>query len=406
MIVGAGQAGFEAAAALRAEGYDEPIALVGDEPHLPYQRPPLSKGFILDQQGMDEIELRPSAFFTDHGIDLVTRERVTAIDRPSRHVRLASGRRRSYEHLILACGARNRELPIAGARMDGVVYLRTLDESIAIKQRLRDASAIVVIGGGFIGLEIAASARALGKAVTVLEAQPRLMPRVVAPLVSTFYERSHTSRGVDIVCNASVIDIAGNGAARVVRLADGRSFCADLVIVGIGVIPNAELAADAGLATGNGIVVDDHLQTGDARIYAIGDCAEHPNAFAGGRVRLESVQNAADQARAVAAVIAGRRAPYHAVPWFWTDQFDLRLQMAGLSQGYDQAVTRGDPDSQKFSVFYFKASRLLAVDSINRPADHIMARRLLASRVVITPEQAENEQVNLKDLSMRASSDA
>ena len=406
MIVGAGQAGFEAAAALRAEGYDEPIALVGDEPHLPYQRPPLSKGFILDQQGMDEIELRPSAFFTDHGIDLVTRERVTAIDRPSRHVRLASGRRRSYEHLILACGARNRELPIAGARMDGVVYLRTLDESIAIKQRLRDAKAIVVIGGGFIGLEIAASARSLGKAVTVLEAQPRLMPRVVAPLVSTFYERSHTSRGVDIVCNALVIDIAGNGAARVVRLADGRSFCADLVIVGIGVIPNAELAADAGLATGNGIVVDDHLQTGDARIYAIGDCAEHPNAFAGGRVRLESVQNAADQARAAAAVIAGRRAPYHAVPWFWTDQFDLRLQMAGLSQGYDQAVTRGDPDSQKFSVFYFKASRLLAVDSINRPADHIMARRLLASRVVITPEQAENEQVNLKDLSMRASSDA
>ncbi len=406
MIVGAGQAGFEAAASLRAEGYNEPIALVGDEPHLPYQRPPLSKGFILDQQGMDEIELRPSAFFTDHGIDLVTRERVTAIDRPSRHVRLASGRRRSYEHLILACGARNRELPIAGARMDGVVYLRTLDESIAIKQRLRDASAIVVIGGGFIGLEIAASARSLGKAVTVLEAQSRLMPRVVAPLVSTFYERSHTSRGVDIVCHAAVIDIAGNGAARVVRLADGRSFCADLVIVGIGVIPNAELAADAGLATGNGIVVDDHLQTGDTRIYAIGDCAEHPNAFAGGRVRLESVQNAADQARAVAAVIAGRRAPYHAVPWFWTDQFDLRLQMAGLSQGYDQTVTRGDPDSQKFSVFYFKASRLLAVDSINRPADHIMARRLLASRVVITPEQAENEKVNLKDLSMRGSSDA
>jgi 3-phenylpropionate/trans-cinnamate dioxygenase ferredoxin reductase component len=398
VIVGAGQAGFEAAAALRAEGYQEPIALVGDEPHLPYQRPPLSKGFILDKQGMDEIELRPAAFFTDHQIDLVTRERVTAIDRQSRRVRLASGRSRAYEHLILACGARNRELPIDGARMDGVVYLRTLDESIAIKQRLRDASTIAVIGGGFIGLEIAASARSLGKAVTVLEAQPRLMPRVVAPLVSAFYERSHTSRGVDVICRASVTDIAGSGPARIVRLADGRSFCADLVIVGIGVIPNDELAGAAGLATGNGIAVDDHLQTGDPRIFAVGDCADHPNPFAGGRVRLESVQNAADQARAAAAIIAGRRAPYNAVPWFWTDQFDLRLQMAGLSQGYDQAVTRGDPDSQKFSVFYFKASRLIAVDSINRPADHIIARRLLASHVAVTAEQAGDETVNLKDV--------
>jgi 3-phenylpropionate/trans-cinnamate dioxygenase ferredoxin reductase subunit len=398
VIVGAGQAGFEAAAALRAEGYDGPITLIGDEPHLPYQRPPLSKGFILDKQGMDEIELRPSAFFTDRRIDLVTGERVTAIDPRARRVRLGSGLTRSYDHLVLACGARNRRLPVDGARLGRVLYLRTLDDSMGVKEQLRDANTIVVIGGGFIGLEIAASARALGKAVTVLEAQPRLMPRVVAPLVSTFYEASHTIRGVHIVCNASVIEIAGNGATLGVRLADGRSFDADLVIVGIGVIPNAELARDAGLPTGNGIIVNDHLQTDDPNIYAIGDCAEHPNPFALGRVRLESVQNASDQGRSVAATIVGRRAPYNAVPWFWTDQFDLRLQMAGLSQGYDEAVTRGDPDSQKFSVFYFRASRLIAVDSINRPADHIIARRLLASHAAVTPEQARDEKVNLKDL--------
>ena len=402
VIVGAGQAGFEAAAALRAEGYQEPVALIGDEAHLPYQRPPLSKGFILDKQGMDEIELRPSQFFSDHRIDLVTGDRVTAIDRARKRVALASGASRSYDALVLACGARNRQLPVPGADLDGVLYLRTLDESRTVKERLQDANDIVVVGGGFIGLEIAASARSLGKSVTVLEAQPRLMPRVVAPLVSSFYDTLHAGRGVTVVCNAMVCEIAGDiehrGDARSVRLDNGQTYAADLVVVGIGVVPNAELARDAGLDTGNGIVVDKYLQTSDAAIFAIGDCAEHPNPYAGCRVRLESVQNAADQARAVAAAIAGKRAPYTAVPWFWTDQFDIRLQMAGLSQGYDEAVTRGHPEGQKFSVYYFRESRLIAVDSINRPADHIVARRLLASHAPVTPQQAADDSVNLKSL--------
>jgi len=399
VIVGAGQAGFEAAAALRAEGYREPVALIGDEPHLPYQRPPLSKGFILDKQGMDEIELRPPAFFSDHRIDLVTGDRVTDIDRAAKRVLLASGGSRSYDALVLACGARNRLLPVPGADLDGVVYLRTLDESRTVKQRLQDANDIVVVGGGFIGLEIAASARSLGKSVTVLEAQARLMPRVVAPLVSAFYDTLHNGRGVTVVCDACVTGIGGDaGRARAVTLSSGASYAADLVVIGIGVIPNAELARDAGLDTGNGIVVDEYLQTSDPAIFAIGDCAEHPNPYAGGRVRLESVQNASDQARAVAAAIAGKRAPYAAVPWFWTDQFDVRLQMAGLSRGYDEAVTRGNPDAQKFSVYYFKQSRLIAVDSINRPADHIVARRLLSSHARVTPAQAADETVNLKDL--------
>jgi 3-phenylpropionate/trans-cinnamate dioxygenase ferredoxin reductase subunit len=399
VIVGAGQAGFEAAASLRAEGYQEPIALAGDEPHLPYQRPPLSKGFILDTQGMEEVELRPPQFFRDHGIDFLARERATAIDRAARRVLFASGAGRAYDALVLACGARNRQLQVDGAELDGVLYLRTLDESVALKERLRDANQIVVIGGGFIGLELAASARVLGKRVTVLEVQPRLMPRVVAPLVSTFFDALHTDRGVTVVCNAAVLAVEGDGRrARVVRLADGRAFEADLVLVGIGVVPNAELARDAGLRTGNGIQVDEWLATDDPAIYAVGDCAEHPNPYAGGRVRLESVQNAADQARTVAASIAGRRIVYNAVPWFWTDQFDIRLQMAGLSHGYDRAVMRGNPAARKFSVFYFRDATLVAVDSINRPADHIVARRLLASHATVTPEQAADESVALKSL--------
>jgi 3-phenylpropionate/trans-cinnamate dioxygenase ferredoxin reductase subunit len=400
VIVGAGQGGFEAAESLRAAGYRDAITLVGDEPHLPYQRPPLSKGFVLDKQGMDEVELRPSAFYRDHTIDLLMGERVVAIDRPQRRVRVGSGSSLPYESLVLAVGARNRQLPVEGATLDGVLYLRTLDESIAIKRRIHAATNIVVVGGGFIGLELAASARVLGRKVTVLEAQPRLMPRVVAPTISDFYERLHTTEGVRVVCGAAVCAISGGaGKAQTVHLSNGDSYPADLVLVGIGVIPNIELARDAGLSVANGVAVDEYLQTDDPNIYAIGDCAESPNAFADGRVRLESVQNAVDQARSVAAAIAGRRAPYTAVPWFWTDQFQIRLQMAGLSQGYDHSVTRGNADIQKFSVFYFKQDRLIAVDSINRPADHILARRLLAAHTPLTPEQAADEAVNLKTLS-------
>src|SRR5262245_25596477 len=283
VIVGTGQAGFETAAALRGEGYQAPVTLIGDEPHLPYQRPPLSKGFILDKQGMDEIELRPSRFFSDHRIDLISGVRVTAIDRANRRVLLDSGHDQPYDALVLACGARNRLLPVPGADRDGVLYLRTLDESRTVKQRLQDARTVVVVGGGFIGLEIAASARSLGKSVTVLEAQPRLMPRVVAPLVSTFYATLHAGRGVTVLCDASVTEITGDARTRIATLSNGASYPADLVVVGIGVVPNAELAHAAGLATGNGIVVDEYLQTGDAAIFAIGDCAEHPNPFCGGR---------------------------------------------------------------------------------------------------------------------------
>jgi 3-phenylpropionate/trans-cinnamate dioxygenase ferredoxin reductase component len=395
VIAGAGQAGFQVAMSLRTEGYEGPVTLIGEEPHLPYQRPPLSKAFMTGKQDIEGTALRPGAYYKDHLIDLTMGEKIAGIDPLSRSVKLASGANIPFEILVLAVGARNRTLLVPGADLDGVCYLRTLDEAVAIKQRIENASDIVVIGGGFIGLELAAAARIYGKSVTVLEAQTRLMARVVAPVLSEFYREVHTEQDVTIVLGAAVTQIKGVGKVREVVLADGTVYPADLVLVGIGVLPNTDLVSGLGIPAANGVAVNDLLQTEDEHVYAIGDCAEHPNRFAGGRVRIESVQNAVDQARCVAAAIAGKPAPYQAVPWFWTDQFDIKLQMAGLSGGCDRAVLRGDPESRKFSVFYFKEERLRAVDSINRPADHMIARKLIANRTALTPDQAADPSFNL-----------
>jgi 3-phenylpropionate/trans-cinnamate dioxygenase ferredoxin reductase component len=397
VIVGAGQAGFQIAVSLRMEGYEGSIALIGDEPNLPYQRPPLSKGFMTGKQDIEDTALRPVAFYQSHRIELVTGARVTEIDRVSRSVSLASGHRFPYETLVLAVGARNRTLSVKGAELDGVCYLRTDTEAIEIQQHLEHARNIVVIGGGFIGLELAAAACTIGKSVSVLEVQSRLMPRVVSPILSDFYRDLHKSEGVEISLGVTLSEIAGHqGKVNRVVLNDGSVYPADLVLVGIGVVPNVDLARDAGLSISNGIVVDAHLRTEDESIYAMGDCADHPNPFAGGRVRIESVQNAVDQAKCVAAGIVGRFDNYRAVPWFWTDQFDTKLQMAGLSRGYDRMVTRGEPESRKFSVFYFRDDRLAAVDSVNRPGDHLAGRKLIGAGTSITPEQAADLSMDLK----------
>lgn len=386
VIIGGGQGGFQTAASLRAEGYQEPITLIGDEPHIPYQRPPLSKGFLVGKQEQRHAELRPAAFYEAQRITLVT-GRATAIDRQARRITLDSGEHIAYDTLVLATGARNRVLP-----HEKVLYLRTLGEAAEIRQRLAAANDVVVIGGGFIGLEVAAAARTLSKQVTVIEGQPRLMARVVAPVVSEFFRSQHEAKGVDILLNATLHGISGNEV-----LLGGRTRRpADLVIAGIGVMPNVELAREAGLPVGNGITVDEYLRTPDERIFAIGDCAECPSLFAENCVRLESVQNAVDQAACVAKAIVGHAAPYGAVPWFWTDQYDIHLQMAGLPMGFDQVATRGDPESRKFSVFYYRAGKLTAVDSINRPADHMLARKLIGAHATVSPDQAKDESFDLK----------
>ena len=369
VIVGAGQAGFQTAASLRSEGFEGSITLIGEEQHLPYQRPPLSKGVLAGAQKIESLPFRPEKFYEDHSIELLLSQRAVAIDREERRVMLASRTSVDYDSLVLATGARVRKLPVPG-----VLYLRDRDDAMELKSRLESAESVAIVGGGFIGLEVAAVARATGKPVTLVEAQDRLMARSVAPVVSEYFLDSHMAQGVTVILNSTEIPRA------------------DLIVAGIGVIANVELAQGAGLTVKSGIVVDAFLKTIDSNIFAIGDCAESANGL-----RLESVQNAADQAKSVATQIVKGPAPYHAVPWFWTDQFDIKLQMAGVSSARYKTVLRGTPESRKFSVFYLDdADRLTAVDSVNSPGDHMVARKMLAARTSLTPEQAADESVDLK----------
>jgi 3-phenylpropionate/trans-cinnamate dioxygenase ferredoxin reductase subunit len=396
VIVGGGQAGLEAAAALRSQGYDGTVTLICEEPHAPYQRPPLSKEFLAGKMEAESLPLRAPAYYEKQRIDLILGDPVTAIDRAAMQVRLAGGGSVSYAHLILAVGARNRPLPVAGA--EHALYLRTLGESVTLRQRIAEARSVVVIGGGFIGLEVGAAARGFGKTVTVIEASPRLMSRAVSPLLSEFFLDVHRAHGAEVLLNSTVASIEADG----VTLGTGEKIGADLIVAGIGVLPNIELARAAGLDVDNGIVVDEFMRSSDPAIFAIGDCAHHPNVFAGaltgGRARLESVQNAVDQAKCAARAITGNPTPYRDVPWFWTDQYDIRFQMVGLAAGYDECVVRGSIENRKFSAFYFTCGRLLAVDSVNRFGDHVAARKLLAGRTPLTSAQAADETVDLKKL--------
>ena len=397
VIVGGGQAGFQVAASLRAGGYAGAVRLIGTEPHPPYQRPPLSKALLLGKMERERLLFRQPAFYEAQAIELRLGETVTGLDRAARSVTVTNGEAVPYETLVLATGTRVRPLPVPGAELAGVVYLRTLDESEDLARRIAAAERVAVIGGGFIGLEVAAAARMLGKPVTVLEAAERLMGRVVAPVISTFYADLHRGRGVELVLDARIARLEGEGGrVRAVAMADGTRHAADLVVVGIGVLPNVELAIAAGLACENGIAVDAHGRTSDPAIFAAGECTRHPNRFAGGWARLESVQNAVDQGKAVAAAILGRPVPYDEVPWFWSDQYEVKLQMVGISTGHDQQVLRGSPASGQFSVCYFHGGRLQAIDSVNRPGDHMTGRKLLTAGTALTPAQAADESIELK----------
>lgn len=389
VIVGASHAGFQAAASLRQLKFAGRILLLGDEPHLPYHRPPLSKDILAGTTEPDAIRLRPAAFFEKSAIEFRPGTTVAAIRRGAREIETASGERIGYDHLILATGARHRTLAVPGADLDGIVSLRTRDEAVRLKALMEQSSDIVIVGGGFIGLEFASVAIKLGGRVTVLEVAPRALGRAVSAPISLAMVAGHERRGVVVRTGVSATAFVGDGG-RVTGVATsaGDVVPAALVLVGIGVVPNTELAHAAGLVTGNGVLVDEHLLTADPAISAIGDCAAYPSLFAGGVVRLESVQNATDHARTVANRLTGNPLPYAAVPWFWSDQGDLKLQIVGLTAGHDQAVTRGDPSGGSFSVFCFRGPALLGIESINRPADHMAGRKLLAGADTLTPEQA------------------
>ncbi len=398
VIVGASHAGFQLAASLRQHGFDGTITLLGDEEALPYQRPPLSKEYLEGKIGLDLLLLRPEAFYRDHRIDFLPGSRVIEIDRAGRAVQLASGERVRYGHLVLATGARNRVPPLPGVELDGVCYLRTLAETDELRERLAAAERIVVIGAGFIGLEFAAVARGQGKQVHIVELTDRAMGRVVSVPTSLFFAEAHRRGGVALSFGAQAARIAGHdGRVDHVELAGGQRLAADLVLVSVGVVPNGELAAAAGLAVANGILVDEQLLTADPAISAIGDCAAFPCSHAEGRpTRLEAVQNAADHARCVADRLVGKPHPYAALPWFWSEQGPLRLQIAGLTGGHDHTVLRGNAESGAFSVFCYKAGHLLGIESINRPADHAHARRLLTAGRQIAPEQAADDSFDLR----------
>ncbi|KUJ34949.1 FAD-dependent oxidoreductase [Streptomyces sp. MI02-2A] len=406
LIVGASQAGLQLAASLRQLGDTEPITLVGEEIHPPYQRPPLSKEFLTGQTDLESLALRTPSYYTDAGINLVPGERVTEVDlspsgRPgSGTARTPSGRVFSFDRLALTVGAGPRRLAVPGADLDGIRYLRDRDDAAHLRQRLTTAPRVVVVGGGFIGLEAAAVARGFGKDVTVVEAADRLISRAVAPVVSEFYRRAHVRRGTRVLLSAAVAGFDGErGRVTGVRLADGTRLPADLVLIGVGVLPRTELAERLGLECDRGIVVDGGARTSDPHVVAAGDCTVQPHPMTGlGRVRLESVQNAVAQAATAAATLLGTPAPQRAVPWFWSYQGDLKLQIAGLSGGYDQHVVRGDPDSERFSVLYYRQDELLAIDAVNSPADYMAVRKALTQGTTIAASVAGDSGTPLKAL--------
>jgi 3-phenylpropionate/trans-cinnamate dioxygenase ferredoxin reductase component len=403
VIIGAGHAGVQTAASLRDEGFDGGIHLLDAQTALPYQRPPLSKAFLKGEASKDSIVLRGEQFYADRSIDLLLGTRVLAVEPQSRKVELQGGRALSYDHLIIATGARARPLLIEGSHLANIFALRNLADAENIRAGLVKAAKVVVIGAGFIGLEFAAVAAKLGADVTVLEAQSRVMSRAVSPAMSEAFGQKHSALGVKLMLGCGVLRFTGDsGAVRRVETTDGQSLAADMVIVGIGVLAKDRLAQNAGMTCDNGIVVDDRLLTRVPDVYAVGDNNAHPNPYFGGRVRMESVQNAVDQAKSVARNITGKSAPYRAIPWFWSDQADYKLQIAGISRGITQHVVRTDRASAAFSVFGFEGARLAVVESLNRPADHMVARKLIDGPIAITPEQAADPDFDLRGLASRS----
>lgn len=398
VVIGAGHGGFQLAASLRQNGFDGRIFLIADEPGLPYQRPPLSKEYLDGKIGLDLLLMRPEAFYRDHKIELLAGERAVDVDPAAQRVRLASGGVIGYDHLVFATGARNRVPTLPGIALDGVCYLRSLAETDELRERLVAANDIVVIGAGFIGLEFAAVARAQGKSLHVLEIADRVMGRVVSLETSAFFAERHRETEVRFTFGAQAAGIlAERGRVSAVELTSGERIAAELVLVSIGVVPNVELADKAGLAVNNGVFVNEMLLTADPAISAIGDCASFPCVHARANpTRLESVQNAADHARCIAARLTGNEHPYNSLPWFWSEQGPLRLQIAGLTSGHDRTAVRGSVESGEFSVFCYAGDHLLGIESINRPTDHAFGRRLLAAGRQITLQQAADESFDLR----------
>ena len=400
VVVGAGHAAGQLATSLAQHPYDGPITLIGNEPYLPYQRPPLSKKFLAGEVDVERLFVRPESFYADAGIELRLDTHVDSLDREARRLHTSGGDVIDYDKLVLALGSRVRRLRVDGTDLEGVHYLRNIADVSAIRDDFAKATRVIVIGAGYIGLEVAAVARQAGLDVTVLEIADRVMSRVVSPEISDFYQIEHTNQGVKLRLSTGVKSINGKKRVKSVTTSDGEEIAADVVIVGVGIVPNTELATAADLEVDDGIVVDDRCVTSDPDIYAIGDCTMHPNAIFDRNMRLESVHNAIEQAKTAAANLCGIEERYCDVPWFWSDQYDLKLQIAGLSDGYDNVIIRGNPAERSFSCIYLRDNRIIAVDAINAPRDFVHSKQLIASQAAVDASRVADADVELKTLAV------
>ena len=398
VIVGAGHAAGQVIASLRQHKFDGEIVLVGDEPYLPYQRPPLSKKYLAGDLPAERLYVKPESFYDDPAIALQLDTTVAAIDRASKCVKIDGGEDIAYDKLVIATGSRVRRLHVEGADLRCVHYLRSIADVDNIRADMDAGRKLVIIGAGYIGLEVAAVAQQAGLNVTVVEMADRVMSRVVSPEISDFYQIEHTNHGVKFRLSTGVASLNGKKRVKSVTTSEGEKIPADLVVIGVGILPNTELAGHAGLDVDDGIVVDDHCRTSDPNIFAVGDCTSHPNPIYARRLRLESVHNAAEQAKTAAANICDEDVAYAEVPWFWSDQYDLKLQIAGLSEGYDDIVIRGNPAERSFSCLYLQAGRLIAVDAINAPRDFVQSKPLIANRAEIAVETLADPETPLKEM--------
>ena len=397
VIAGAGHAAGQAVASLKQRKFDGKIVLVGDEPYLPYQRPPLSKKFLAGDMQAERLYVKPESFYDDPQIELHLGTQIVSLDRAARVLKTTSDDIR-YDKLILALGSRVRRLSLDGADLAGVHYLRGIDDVAAIREDLGRHKRAVVIGAGYIGLEVAAVLRQSGLEVTVVEMADRVMSRVVSAEISDFYQIEHTTQGVKLRLSTGIAALRGESRVTAVETQGGELIDADFVVVGVGIQPNVELAADAGLNVEDGIIVDEHCRTDDPDIFAIGDCTRHPNSIYGKRIRLESVHNALEQAKTAADNLCGVDTLYSEVPWFWSDQYDLKLQIAGLSAGYDDVVIRGNPADRSFACLYLCDGKLIATDAVNSPKDFLQSKAVIASQRPIDVDQLANTDIALKDI--------
>ena len=398
VVIGSGQAAIQTVMSLKRNKFTGSIKVIGEEDHLPYQRPPLSKDFLLEEYKPERVSLKKKEFYEENEVDLILGKRAESIDTILKEITLSDENKIRYDQLIIATGSRVRKLNVPGSDKKGIYYLRDLDDANALKQRLKKNKKMVIVGAGYIGLEVASVAASLGVEVTVIEMANRVMNRTVDPIISSYYQKLHESNGVKIHLDNGLKAFEGGDSVNAVLCSDGLILEADLVVIGAGVLPNQEIAIEAGLECNNGIMVNEFGETSTAHVYACGDCTNHPNKGLNTRLRLESVHNAMEQSKTVANTIMGNKEPYDQVPWFWSDQYDHKLQLVGISGDHDEVVMRGLESEQKFLLFYLKNSELIAVNAINSSKEFLICRKLVANKVKISSDVIKDQSVNLNDL--------